>query len=66
LVYFLLEKSKAFEVLKKYKAHVENKADKPIKVIWTNYSEEYDSHEFENFCKTHKIKRQLAVAYMPK
>jgi hypothetical protein len=33
LVYFLLEKSKAFEVLKKYKAHVENKADKPIKVI---------------------------------
>jgi hypothetical protein len=37
----LQEKSKVFEVFKKYKAHVENKDEKPIKVILTYYSEKY-------------------------
>ena len=64
-VYFLQEKSEAFEAFKSYKALVEKEVGNPIKVLRTDRGGEYNSHEFENFCENHGIKRQLTTAYTP-
>ena len=64
-VYFLQEKSEAFVAFKSYKALVEKEVGNPIKVVRTDRGGEYNSHEFENFCENHGIKRQLTTAYTP-
>ena len=64
-VYFLQEKSEAFEAFKSYKALVEKEVGNPIKVLRTDRGGEYNSHEFANFCENHGIRRQLTATYIP-
>ena len=64
-VYFLQKKSEALVAFKNYKVLVKKEVGSPIKVLRTNYGGEYKSLEFVNFYETHRIKRQLMIAYMP-
>lgn len=64
-VYFLQEKSEAFEAFKSFKALVENESEKKIKTLRTDRGGEYCSKEFDAFCKEKGIKRQLTTAYTP-
>lgn len=64
-VYFLQVKSEAFAAFKSFKALVEKESGNVIKVLRTDRGGEYCSHEFENFCESHGIKKQLTAAYTP-
>jgi hypothetical protein len=64
-VYFLQDKSEAFTVFKKFKAHSEKECGNPIKILRTDRGGEFTSHEFANFCEMHGIQRQLTAAYSP-
>jgi len=44
---------------------VENQRGKHIQILRSDKGGEYESHEFENFCKETGIKRQLIVPYNP-
>nr|KYP56111.1 Retrovirus-related Pol polyprotein from transposon TNT 1-94 [Cajanus cajan] len=54
-VYFLKTKSKVFGIFKKFKALVEKKSGKQIKVLRSDHGKEYTSREFDNFCEDEGI-----------
>lgn len=64
-VYFLKEKSEAFNQFKIFKKQVETETGKSIKCLRTDRGGEYTSHEFSNYCKEEGIRRQLTTAYTP-
>ncbi|KAM3219163.1 hypothetical protein P3L10_023694 [Capsicum annuum] len=64
-VYFLREKSEAFETFKKFKVFVENEVGCQIKCLQTDWGGEYNSLEFVEFCEKHEIKRHLTATYTP-
>jgi len=64
-VYFLHEKSEALQTFKNYKISVEKEVDGHIACLRTDRGGEFTSHEFEEFCKIHDIRRQLTAAYTP-
>jgi len=64
-VYFLKAKLEVFRVCNKFKAFVEKKSEKQIKVLRSNCGKEYTSRKFEKLCKDEGIERQLTVAYSP-
>lgn len=49
-VYFLQEKSEAFECFKSFKAMAERVSERLIKTLRTDRGGEYNSHEFVKFC----------------
>jgi transposase InsO family protein len=64
-VYFLQEKSNAFETFKKFKALVEKESSCLIQCLRTDRGGEFTSNEFNAYCSKHGIKRQLTAAYTP-
>lgn len=64
-VYFLTEKSEAFNSFKCFKNLVEKETGLFIKCLRTDRGGEFNSEEFNNFCKQNGIKRQLTAAYTP-
>lgn len=64
-VYFLSEKSEAFVMFKKYKSLVEKETGEVICCLRTDRGGEFTSLEFNNFCSTNGISRQLTTAYTP-
>jgi hypothetical protein len=64
-IYFLHEKSEAFTMFKRYKACVEKKTGAYLKCLRTDRGGEFNSNEFEEFCKENGITRQLTTAYTP-
>jgi hypothetical protein len=64
-VFFLKNKSKAFENFKIYKEMVENEMDSRIKCLRSDNGGEFTSKEFMNYCNNHGIKRQSSVARTP-
>jgi transposase InsO family protein len=64
-VFFLRNKSKAFENFKVYKEMVENEMDSKIKCLISNNGGEFTSKEFMDYCSRHGIKRQFFVARTP-
>ena len=64
-IYFLKLKSDAFAKFKEFKTLLENQTSKHIQTLRSDNGGEYESHEFENFCKESGIKRQLTVPYNP-
>lgn len=64
-IYFLSEKSEAFNMFKCFKKLVENETGFPIKCLRTDRGREFNSEDFNEFCKQHGIKRQLTAAYTP-
>jgi hypothetical protein len=64
-VFFLKEKSKAFEKFKTFKALVENETDLKIKCLRSDNGGEFTSKEFTQFCENHGIKRQFSAPRTP-
>jgi transposase InsO family protein len=64
-VYFLREKSEAFEKFKAFKAYVENETDLKIKCLRSDNGGEFTSNEFNKFCEDHGIKRQFSAPRTP-
>ncbi|KAJ0653431.1 putative RNA-directed DNA polymerase [Helianthus annuus] len=64
-VYFLKNKSQAFEKFKAFKTLVEKESEHRIKVLRTDRGGEFCSHEFNLFCENNGIKRELTVSYTP-
>jgi transposase InsO family protein len=64
-VYFLIAKSEAFHVFKKFKAKVEKETSMNIQGLRTDRGGEFISLEFTDFCRTHGIRRQLTASYTP-
>ncbi|KAJ4812770.1 polyprotein [Rhynchospora pubera] len=64
-VYFLKNKSEAFETFKKFKSLVENESGYYIKALRTDRGGEFTSNEFQNFCETHGIRRPMTVPRSP-
>ncbi|KAK2412918.1 hypothetical protein QL285_048063 [Trifolium repens] len=64
-VYIMKEKSEAFDIFKNFKALVENESRCKIQCLRTDRGGEYTSNDFNDFCVTQGIKRQLTAAYTP-
>jgi transposase InsO family protein len=64
-IYFLSEKSEAFNMFKCFKKLVENETGLSIKCLRTDRGGEFNYKDFNEFCKQHGIKRQLTAAYTP-
>ena len=64
-IYFLHEKSEAFIMFKRYKAAIEKETWAYLKCLRTDRGGEFNSNEFEEFCKENGISRQLTTAYTP-
>ncbi|WJZ94710.1 hypothetical protein VitviT2T_013543 [Vitis vinifera] len=64
-IYFLTEKSEAFTTFKNYKNLVEKETRAFICCLRTDRGGEFTSLEFNAFCKTNGISRQLTAAYTP-
>jgi hypothetical protein len=64
-IYFLKDKSDTFDKFKEYKSFIENETRKHIKILRIENGGEFESLQFEDFCKSARIKRQLTVAYNP-
>jgi hypothetical protein len=64
-VFFLKNKSEAFENFKIYKEMVENEMDSKIKCLRYDNGGEFTSKEFMDYCNSHGIKRKFFVARTP-
>jgi hypothetical protein len=62
---FLKEKSEAFNKFKSFKTLVENEIEIKIKCLRSDNGGEITSKEFDLFCETHGIKRQLSSTRTP-
>jgi transposase InsO family protein len=65
VVFFLKNKSEAFENFKIYKEMVENEMDSKIKCLRSDNGGEFTSKEFMDYCNNHGIKRQFFIARTP-
>ncbi|RDX67395.1 hypothetical protein CR513_53737, partial [Mucuna pruriens] len=63
MVYFLLEKSKAFYHFRCFKTIFEKESRLLVKCLRKNRAGEFNSLEFNEFCRLSGIKRQLTIAY---
>eukprot|EP00253_Pinus_taeda_P021243 PITA_21243 len=64
-IYFLKKKSEALDRFKEFKALVENKIEKKIKVLRIDNGGEFCSKEFEEFYKKRGTARQKTTPYTP-
>ena len=64
-LYFLKEKSEAFEKFKAFKTYVEDEIDLKIKCLRSDNGGEFTSKELNNFCEDHGIKRQFSAPRTP-
>lgn len=64
-LYFMHQKSEAFEKFKDFKLEVERLTGREIKVLRSDNGGEYMSHEFSNFLKTNEIGRRLTCSNTP-
>ena len=64
-VYFLKNKSEAFDQFVEFKAQAEKECGHYIKVLRSDRGGEYTSNSFVNFCRKHGIKKELTASYTP-
>lgn len=63
--YFLSEKSETFKIFKEFKAATERKTGHKLICLRSDRGGEYNSKEFDEYCREYGIKRQLTAAYTP-
>ena len=61
----IVEKYEAFDVFKKIKTFVEKEVSSSICCLHTDRGGEFTSMEFNHFCNTNGITRQLTTFYTP-
>ena len=54
-----------FKWFHSFKALVENQTGKKIKILRTDNGTEYESNEFNDYCREVGIKRETTTAYTP-
>jgi transposase InsO family protein len=64
-IFFLMNKSEAFEKFKVYKEMAENEMHSKIKFLRYNNGGDFTSKEFMDYCSRHGIKRQFFIARTP-
>ena len=64
-VYFLKNKSEAFDCFKRFKAVIEKESGYEIKSLRTDRGGEFTSNEFKSLCELHGIRKFLTVAGSP-
>ncbi|KAI5337779.1 hypothetical protein L3X38_017050 [Prunus dulcis] len=64
-VFFLQQKSHAFNIFKRFKNMVELQSGYQIKKLRSDRGGEYTSLEFSKFCEEMGLERQLTIAYSP-
>jgi transposase InsO family protein len=64
-VFFLKNKSEAFQNFKVYKEMVENEMDSKIKCLRSDNGADFTSKEFMDLCRKHEIKREVFIARTP-
>lgn len=64
-VYFIKNKSDVLSVFKQYKAYAEKQTSEKIKHLQTDNGREFCNAEFDEFLKSHGIRRRLTVPYTP-
>ena len=64
-VYFLVEKSETLNSFKVFKTMVEKETRLFVMCFRINRGGEFNSNEFNDFCKQSEIKRQLTTTYTP-
>jgi transposase InsO family protein len=64
-IYFLKGKSDTFDKFKEYKSFIEKQTGKHIIILRKDNGGDFESLQFEDFCKSAGIKRQLTVPYNP-
>ena len=64
-IYFLKNKDEAFKWFRTFKDLVENQSGKKIKILRTDNGIEYESNEFDDYCREVGIKRETTMEYIP-
>ncbi|CAN6541722.1 unnamed protein product [Malus baccata var. baccata] len=64
-IYFMRNKSKVFGIFKKFRAMVELQCGYPLKKLRSDKGGEFTSTEFNAFCESIRMERQLTVSYTP-
>jgi transposase InsO family protein len=64
-IYFLKKKDEVFKWFRSFKALVENQTGKKIKILRTDNGTEYESNEFNDYCREAGIKRETTTPYTP-
>lgn len=64
-IYFLAEKSSAFEVFKRFKIMVEKEIQCSFSCLRIDRGGEFNSNEFNDFSSVNGIRRQLIAAFTP-
>ena len=64
-VYFLKNKSEAFNKFLKFKAQAEKECGHYVKVLRSDRGGEYTSNAFVIYCRNHGIKKELTTSYTP-
>ena len=64
-IYFLKAKSETFDRFKEFKALIENRTGRHIRILRSDNRGEYESSEFDDFCREAGIKKELTVPYNP-
>ena len=65
-IYFLKKKDKVLKWFRYLKLLVENQIGKKIKILRTGNGTEYESNEFNDYCREASIKRETSTPYTPK
>ena len=60
-IYFLKVKSETFDRFKEFKALIENQIGKHIHMLRSDNGGEYESNEFDDFCREARIKKELTI-----
>ena len=64
--YFLKTKSETFNKFQEFKELVENQIGNHTRDLRSDNGGEFESHEFNDFCRNVGIRRQLTVPYNPR
>ena len=64
-IYFLKAKSETFDRFKEFKTLIENQTGIHIRILRSDNRGEYESNEFDDFCREAGIKKELTVPCNP-
>jgi len=64
-IYFLKKKDEVFKWFRSLKALVKNQTGKKIKILRTDNGTEYESNEFNDYCREVGIKKETTTIYTP-